>query len=141
MRIAGLPPAMSQGLLAALAKVGDEFAVAPAGADKAAAAILPAHVPPATQPATSVQMLVALAAAEPVVERRRKMAAAADRGLSLLERLHAELVAGAPAPERLQELVEWSESLETPQDPQLASLAREIEVRVRVELAKHELRV
>lgn len=141
MRIAGLPPAMQQGLLAALAKAGDDFAVASAGADKQAAAILPAHVPPAPQPATSVQMLVALAAAEPPVERRRKMAAAADRGLSLLERLHAELVVGTPAPERLRELVEWCENLETPADPQLAGLQRDIEVRVRVEIAKHDLKV
>ena len=141
MRIAGLPPAMTQGLLAALGKAGDAFKVASAAGDKQAAAILPHQVPPATQPATSVQMLVALAAAEPVVERRRKMAVAADRGLSLLERLHTELVAGAPAPERLQELVEWSESFEAPQDPQLAAIAREIEVRVRVELAKLDLNV
>jgi len=141
MRIAGLPPAMTQGLLAALAKAGDEFAVASATGDKQASAILPSQVPPATQPATSVQMLVALAAAEPTIERRRKMAVATDRGLSLLERLHAELVVGAPSPERLQELVEWSESFEAPQDPQLASLAREIEVRVRVELAKLDLNV
>jgi len=141
MRIAALPPAMQQGLLAALAKAGDEFAVASAGADTQATAILPPAVPPATQPATSVQMLVALAAAEPLPERRRKMAAPVDRGLSLLERLQAELLVGGPDPERLRELVEWSESFEAPGDPQLASLAREIEVRVRVEIAKHDLRV
>lgn len=144
MRIAAMPPAiqaaMQQSLLATLAKAEDTFAVA-AGAADGAAAVLPAPVPPATQPATSVQMLVALAASEPVAERRRRMAAAADRGLSLLERLHAELVAGTPAPERLQQLVEWSESFEAPQDPQLAAVAREIEVRVRVEIAKHDMRV
>lgn len=141
MRIAGLPPALQQGLLAALAKAGDEFAVASARADPASAAILPAAVPPATQPATSVQMLVALAAAEPPVERRRKMAAATDRGLRLLERLHAELVVGTPAPERLAELLDWSEGFDPRADPHLAGLAREIEVRVRVEIAKHDVRV
>lgn len=146
MRIAALPSPvqamMQQNLLAALGKAEDAFAAATSAADaQAAATMLPAAVPPAAQPATSVQMLVALAAAEPTAERRRKMAAAADRGLSLLERLHAELVAGVPAPERLAELLEWSENFEMPDDPQLATVAREIELRVRVEIAKHDLRV
>ena len=139
MRIPALPPLMQQNLLATLGRAEAAFAVA--DADSRTAAALPPAVPPTTQPATSVQMLVALAAAEPTVERRRKMAAAADRGLTLLERLHAELMVGTPAPERLAELVEWSESLEPPTDPHLASLQRDIEVRVRVELAKHDLRV
>jgi len=140
MRIPALPPLMQQSLLATLGPA-EAFSVAGADADGQAAGILPPPMPPAAQPATSVQMLVALAAAEPTAERRRKMAAAADRGLTLLERLHAELMVGTPAPERLQELVEWSESLQPPTDPNLASLQRDIEVRVRVELAKHDLRV
>jgi len=140
MRIPALPPLMQQSLLATLGRA-EAFTVASADADGRAAAILPPPVPSTTQPATSVQMLVALAAAEPTVERRRKMAAAADRGLTLLERFHAELMVGTPAPERLAELVEWSESVELPTDPHLASLQRDIEVRMRVELAKHDLRV
>lgn len=137
MRIAGLSPVLQQALLAALPKAAEAFRVG-TGIDGPASP--PAALPPAL-PATSVQMLVALAAAEPRVERRRREAAVADRGLALLEGLHAELLVGAPAPERLQELVEWSESFTVPDDPQLAGLAREIEVRVRVELAKYELRV
>lgn len=144
MRIAALPSPvqalMQQNLLAALGRAEETFAAAAVAADKQGAA-LPAAVPPATQPATSVQMLVALAATEPTVERRRRLAEGTDRGLALLEQLHAELVAGTPAPERLQELLEWSESFETPDDPQLATVAREIELRVRVEMAKHDLTV
>jgi len=140
MRIPALPPLMQQSLLATLGRA-EAFSVASVDAEAGAATVLPPPTAPLAQPATSVQMLVTLAAAEPTAERRRKMAAAADRGLSLLERLHAELVVGTPAPERLAELVEWSESLEPPTDPHLASLQRDIEVRVRVELAKHDLRV
>ena len=141
MRIAGLPPAMQQGLLAALAKAGEDFTTAVKAAETRAGAVLPAPAPPTAQPATSVEMLVALAAAEPPVERRRKMAEATNRGLALLERLHAELLAGGLEPELVEELVEWSESFQAPENPELAALASEIEVRVRVELAKHELRV
>ena len=137
MQIAGLPPALLQSLLAAASpKIERAFTAAAAEAP----ATPPAVIPPAPQSATSVQMLVAMAVAEPAFERRRRQAAEVDRGLSMLERLHAELAAGVVAPERLQELAAWSESFEVPDEPHLAGLAREIEVRVRVELAKHELR-
>lgn len=141
MRIAGLSPVLQQVLLAALPKAQETFRAAAGEPDPRASAAVPPAFATATQPATSVQMLVAMAAAEPVVERRRKMAERADKGLSMLEKLHFELVSGAPSPERLQELAEWSESFEMPDNPQLASLAGEIELRVRVELAKHDLRV
>jgi hypothetical protein len=87
----------------------------------------------------SVQMLVTLSAADPNVERRRKLAQDADRGIEALERLHKELVVGVAAPERLQEIVEWSQNLEAPEDPVLASLVSDIDLRVRVELAKHDV--
>lgn len=139
MQIAGLPPAMLQALLtAASPKADGKF---PAAAAAGEAPLAPAALPPAPQAATSVQMLVALAAAEPASERRRRIAEETDRGLSMLERLHAELAAGVAAPERLRELAEWSQSFEVPDEPQLAGLAREVELRVRVELAKHEARL
>lgn len=96
---------------------------------------------PPQQPSPTVEMLVALAAADPRVERRRRMAAEADRGLGALEKLHTELVAGTPTPERLAELVEWVQTSPQPEDPQLATLWREIDVRVRVELAKYDVEV
>ena len=103
----------------------------------------PAPAPPAvaTSPATSVQMLVAMAAAaEPAAERRRRIAANAEKGLRGLERLYAEMLAGAPSVERLREIAEWSETLVPPEDPELARIAAEIDLRVRVELAKHDVR-
>lgn len=138
MQIAGLPPAMLQALLTAASPKIDRPFTAVEGE---VLPMPPAAMPPAPQAATSVQMLVAMAALEASAERRRMIAAETDRGLSMLERLHAELAAGVVAPERLQELAQWSESFEMPDDPQLASLAREIEVRVRVEIAKHEVRL
>ena len=138
MQIAGLPPAMLQALLTAASPKIDRPFTAVEGE------VLPppaAAMPPAPQAATSVQMLVAMAAVEASAERRRMIAAETDRGLSMLERPHAELATGVVAPERLQELAQWSETFEAPDDPQLASLAREVEVRVRVEIAKHEVRL
>jgi hypothetical protein len=139
LRIAGLPPVLQQALLAALPKAQETFRAGLGEAEPRAATLPP--LPTTTQPATSVQMLVAMAAAEPVVERRRKIAERADKGLSLLEKLHVELVTRVSSPERMQELLDWSESFELPEDPQLATLARELELRVRVELAKYDRRV
>lgn len=94
---------------------------------------------PVTPPTTSVEMLVALASIDPAVERRRKLAAEADRGLALLERLHEESLGGGVMPERLEQLSAWVAGFAIPDDPELASVARDIELRVRVELAKHDL--
>ena len=99
-----------------------------------------APVPPIAPPTTSVAMLIAMAANDPVVERRRKLAEETDRGLSMLERLHRDLATGEPTPERLEEMAAWVEGFTPPDDPALGPVAREIELRVRVELAKHDLR-
>jgi hypothetical protein len=103
----------------------------------------PAPVPQGTNAAQalnpSVAMLVTLAAADPAIERRRKQAVDAQRGVDMLDGLHRDLVAGIVAPERLQQIVEWSESFQHSDDPVLASILSDIEVRVRVELAKLDL--
>jgi hypothetical protein len=83
-----------------------------------------------------VQMLVAMAASEQTVDRRRKMAERVSQGLTLLERLNGEIAMGVVGAERLRELAEWSQRMETPDDPQLAQLARDLDLRVRVELAR-----
>lgn len=87
----------------------------------------------------SVEMLVALAAADPQVERRRRMAKDAERGVDALEQLHKELLAGVVPVERLQEVAEWSQSFEMPDDPVLAQILSDIDLRVRVELAKLDI--
>jgi hypothetical protein len=125
-------PALVQSLLVtALPKVA-EFAMKeplPAPA---------APVPHAAQ-SVSVEMLVTLATAEPAIERRRRAAVEADRGLRALERLDMALAAGLPVAEPLREVAAWSATQHAPQDAALAAIYSEIEMRVRIELAKHDI--
>lgn len=146
MRIDGPNPLLGPALLAALSAKEESF-----GADRhlaeAKAASPPPAVPPIIptagtlipQPATSVAMLVTLAAINEPAERRRRAIVHAERGLATLERLRDELAAGVASPDRLRELADWTKGFTLPDDPALAELARDIEVRVRVELAKHDL--
>jgi hypothetical protein len=131
MRITGLVAPIQNMLLAALPKVA---AFVPAEPPVQSAA----PVTPLAQP-VSVEMLVALAATESPIDRRRRVAARADRALSALERLHAETLAGVPAVEPLREIAALVETIGEAGDPQLAQLAKDIELRMRVELAKHEV--
>ncbi len=137
MRIDNVAAVLRQALIAATA------AKPAAGFRAEAEAVRPAPPPatvPIAPPTTSVAMLVAMAANDPVVEQRRKLAEEADRGLSLLERLHRDLATGEPNPEQLADMAAWVEGFTPPDDPTLGPVAREIELRVRVELAKHDLR-
>lgn len=138
MRIENLTQMQVRSLMAALPKAAPGFPVA----EEETARTAPQ--PPvntagnaATNP--SVQMLVALAAADPQVERRRRIAKDAERGVAALERLHQELLAGTAPVERLREIVEWSESFEASDDPVLAQILSDIDLRVRVELAKMDI--
>lgn len=128
MRITGLPPvgpARGRPPRAGEARFApDQAATRSAGAGPA-------------QPVTSVDMLVALAAVDDGAERRRRHAAEAERGLDALEALDAELAAGGASEARLEEIATWAAGLSTPDDPALARLQKEIELRALVELAKH----
>ena len=135
MRIENLSPMLARSLLAALPKVAPGFPRI--GEEPHAQPVPPSGA--GTVSAPSVEMLVTLSAVNPGIERRRRLAQDADRGIDALDRLHKELVAGVPSPERLQAIVEWSQSFETPDDPVLASLLSDIDLRVRVELAKHDI--
>lgn len=138
MQVAGIQPLIQQTLLTALARV--DAASAPVGllavADDPATARPPTT---ATPPATSVQMLVALAATETDRDRRRRVAHATEQGLAALEALYQATVA-APLPlERLAALRDWAQAYAAPDEPRLQALARDVELRVRVELAKHDI--
>lgn len=126
---------MTRSLMAALPKVVASFQL------RDSEGPLRPFAPQAGVPMTSVQMLVAIAAGDPNVERRRKQAADAEKGLKALERLHVELVAGAPSVERLREIADWTRDTETPEEPMLAQIMSEIDLRVRVELAKLDIEV
>lgn len=129
MRIAGLPPLSPKDIPAKRIKA-DGFV--PAGEP-----IRPPAVGAPVQPVTSVEMLVALAAVDDAAERRRKLAAQAETGLERLEALHRDLLAGNPTAERLEEIAAWARQLSVPDDPGIAAILREIELRILVELAKH----
>lgn len=102
----------------------------------------PAAPPPApaqvSAPVQSVQMLVALAAAAPEAEQRREATRRAADGLDGLTALHRELIAGVVSPQRIEALRAWTRRRDRPEDPGLASLLDDIELRILVELAKRE---
>ena len=136
MRIDNLTPLMARSLLAALPKAAPGFPVA---GEEIAPRPMPIQGAGTNQPVPSVAMLVTLAAADPSIERRRKQAIDAERGIDMLDKLHKELATGTPSVERLREIVEWSENFEASDDPVLAGILSDIELRVRVELAKLDI--
>lgn len=138
MRIENLQAPLLRSLMAALPKVASGFSVADSEGP-AARVPLPQGTNAAQALNPSVAMLVTLAAADPAIERRRKQAIDAQRGVDMLDQLHRELVAGVVSPAKLQAIVEWSETFERTDDPALAVILSDIELRVRVELAKLDL--
>ncbi len=138
MRVEGLTPLMARTLVSALPKVLPSFPISEA---EAAAARPQPHAAQTPQPMPTVAMLVTLAAADPAIERRRKQAKQATEGLDVLETVHRELLAGTLDPGALQDLAEWAKSIETPDDPVLAEIMRDIDLRVRVELAKYDVEI
>lgn len=133
MRVEGVSLPV-QALLAALPRATGAFRPA-----DAAPSAQEQPVPPRPlQAATSVQMLVALAATDPPRDHRRRVVAEIDRGLGLLERFHVASANGPVAPAMLAELAAWVETVSLPDDPQAAAIARDVELRVRVELARYE---
>ena len=91
------------------------------------------------QPMVSVAMLTTVAAADPDRERRRRMAEPAEEGIEKLEALHHALASGSVPPEQLQDLQQWLETAPVPQDEAIAAILHDIDLRVRVELAKLDI--
>lgn len=89
----------------------------------------------------SVQMLVAMSAATPTEERRRRVVQRATRGLDALAALDAATMVGAPREAVVESLADWSREFHEAGDPALDALMAEIELRVRVELAKYDREV
>lgn len=92
----------------------------------------------APAPTTSVAMLLALASVDNPLTSRKKLITQGEEALSHLEQLHIRLMTGQTASAELDALARWLEDIETPTDAQLAAIMREIETRVRVELAKQD---
>jgi hypothetical protein len=91
-----------------------------------------------TTPTQSVQMLVTLATAMQEPERRRRAVREAEKALDALEMLQAALIIGVSSPDPVPELENWSQNRTRPEDPELAEILDEIDLRVQVELAKRE---
>ena len=131
MRIDGLRGI--PGMLPALqtAKESGSASFPPASARGAAAATtsLPA-------PVQSIAVLVALAEPGEVRERRREQVGHAAAGIDALASLEAALLAGAVGREQVRALRQWRRKRTRPDDPALAELLDEIELRILVELAK-----
>ena len=104
-------------------------------------------VSPSVNTLGSVQMLVTLAALSPQEARRRDFVAFARRGLDGLERLHRELTSGQISQPTLDALTHWVQEehpaeladSEADLEPGFSRLIEEIDLRVRVELAKFNI--
>lgn len=139
MRIENISQLMARSLLTALPKVAEGFSVTREDKAPAAAPLPLQQQSNVTVPVPNVAMLVTLAAADPMMDRRRRLAAQAEKGVEMLDHLHKEVLVGTPSVERLREIAKWSQTLETPDEPVLAQILAEIDLRVRVELAKYDV--
>ena len=134
MQITPAPPIVTSllSLLPQVKTVASE-AEAPVPAQQAPAVPLSITAP-------SVAMLLAMASVggtQPTKERERHIARAA-RGLDALADLQAAQARGLDAGPALSRLAEWTSTAEMPEDAALADFLKDLDVRVRVELAKHE---
>ena len=128
---------MAKVLLAGLPKAAPVFDATPreTGAQAQAQA---AQSPVANLPIANVQMLVTMAVDGANAERR-KQARDTSKGLDKLEDFHRAVLKGEATPGQLQAIADWVAQSEVPSDPKLAAIFRDIDVRVRVELAKYDV--
>lgn len=139
MRIGGVPQILQRALVAGMKSV--PAVQAAQQAVRTASGEVSAQPAPSMPPAHSVEMLVALSAAMPQSERTRQQAKYAERGLDRLEALRKALLRGTAKREELDELVEWVGERPKPEDSEFSELFNELEVRVRVELAKLDVEI
>lgn len=135
VRIPPVQPPLISSLLALLpqVKTAATEVEAPSPAPQAQAV-------PLSMTAPSVAMLLAMASVggvAPTKARERQIARAA-KGLDGLAALHAAQARGLDTGPALAQLGDWLKDMEMPDDPALAEFVRELDLRVRVELAKHE---
>ncbi|WP_417309571.1 flagellar assembly protein FliX [Devosia sp.] len=102
-----------------------------AGTARAAATSGPA-------PATAIDALLALQSVDEVTERRRKLLRRGRSLLDTLESIRADLLLGRVSEARLNQLMTIITQARERSEPGLDELLDDIELRARVELAKHE---
>lgn len=104
----------------------------PAGEQGAARASSTAPV----APAAGLDAILALQAVGDFTESRRKAIKRGTRLLDLLEEMKADLLVGRLGPERLDAMVHQLTTLRERVEPEIDAVIDDIELRVRVELAK-----
>jgi hypothetical protein len=87
----------------------------------------------------SVQMLVAVSSVTPAEEKRKVQVALARKGLDALDRLHREMLSGKASKSTLESLKQWLDDMPDPDDEKMNKFFKDIELRVRVEMAKFDL--
>jgi hypothetical protein len=119
------------GRSAARGASGGDFVISgPAGAGRSAAAAMPAGV-------SGIEGLLALQAVGDPLERRRRTVRRGQGLLDQLEALRRDLLVGRVDPARLDAMLDILAEARERDEPGLDSLLDDIELRVRVELAKH----
>lgn len=116
----------------AVGKAGSGPAFVPVGEHGAARVNTTAPV----AQATGLDAILALQAVGDFTEGRRKAVKRAANLLDLLEEMKADLLVGKVTPERLDAMVVQLGTLRERVEPDLDALIDDIELRVRVELAK-----
>lgn len=116
----------------AVGKAGNGPAFVPAGEQGAARVNTAAPV----APAAGLDAILALQAVGDFSESRRKAVKRGTSLLDLLEDMKADLLIGRTSPERLDAMVTQLGTLRERIEPGLDALIDDIELRVRVELAK-----
>lgn len=89
-----------------------------------------------TAPASGIEVLLALQAAEDPAQRRKKLVRRANALLDTLERIKTDLLAGRLGEGRLNQLMALIGQARDRGDRELDALVDDIELRARVELAK-----
>ena len=133
MRIDGLGALLPRLLVSAVQKVA---ATGAGVTDMGAQQSVPPHGDIANPTIGSVQMLVAMSATTPAAERKQKAARAAAKGLDSLDKLQRALAIGRTEALPIEALRLWAEQREPSGDPELEALIDQIDLRVRVEIAK-----
>ena len=116
----------------ATGKAGSGPAFVPAGEHGAARVNTTAPV----APAAGLDAILALQAVGDFTESRRKAVKRGTNLLDLLEEMKADLLVGRTTPQRLDAMVAQLGAMRDRVDPALDALIDDIELRVRVELAK-----
>jgi kynureninase len=116
----------------AVGKAGSGPAFVPAGGHGAARVNTTAPV----APAAGLDAILALQAVGDFTESRRKAVKRGSNLLDLLDAMKADLLIGRATPQRLDAMVAQLSTLRERVEPGLDALIDDIELRVRVELAK-----